>query len=395
MHICFIYPGYPPETMSGGIGTYIYETVEALKELDVKITIISRSEKYKDKIEKLYPNVRLLRIGESQLAKADYYKLFRYGGYKQLCKKIVIQVNKLNRVHPIDIIECCDWGSDGYELLNQFKDKIILRCHTPSFVSESYNPLNPPYLSEIIKKQEKKFIKEAKFIISPSKSLINEFKKHLKIKGKIFIEPYLINHDNIKRKDNNDLSDNIKTLIVGRIEQRKGQHIAIKAIEVLNNKGVNITLDMYGADTSVNKIKCSDLILNEITGIHRKKIKYKGELSRERLLKIYCKYDFYLAASLFDNYPFTVLESMAAGLPVIGNNYSGIKEQIIDKKNGLLYNGSPEDLANKIYYLISNNILRNKIAKNSINYIINNNSPSIISKNILKRYRQICMTSNI
>lgn len=57
--------------------------------------------------------------------------------------------------------------------------------------------------------------------------------------------------------------------------------------------------------------------------------------------------------SFTEGLPLTILESMAAGVPVIGSNIQSISEIIEPNKNGLLFEtGNPKDLATKISCLL-------------------------------------------
>ncbi|MEX0910204.1 MAG: glycosyltransferase family 4 protein [Candidatus Paceibacterota bacterium] len=63
-------------------------------------------------------------------------------------------------------------------------------------------------------------------------------------------------------------------------------------------------------------------------------------------------FDVFILPSFKEGHPYVILEAGLAGLPVIGSNISGIRDIIIDNKNGLLF--SPEsvtDLTDKINYL--------------------------------------------
>jgi alpha-acetolactate decarboxylase len=84
MHICLIYPGYPPESHAGGIGTFIEELVSTLSHNgNHVIDIISRSDNFGDHVKKLSGKITLYRLGENINAKDDANLLFRKHGYLQ------------------------------------------------------------------------------------------------------------------------------------------------------------------------------------------------------------------------------------------------------------------------------------------------------------------------
>lgn len=75
--------------------------------------------------------------------------------------------------------------------------------------------------------------------------------------------------------------------------------------------------------------------------------------SREEIYKIYRSSDLFVIPSLDDNFPTTVIEAFTNGIPVVGFNTGGIKEQIIDGLNGFITNEkSSEELLDKIQMVL-------------------------------------------
>lgn len=73
-------------------------------------------------------------------------------------------------------------------------------------------------------------------------------------------------------------------------------------------------------------------------------------------------FDIFLLPSLKEGFPWSLLEAMAAKLPVIATKVGAIPEIIEDGKNGMLVEPArPEQLAGKIQDLINNNRLRQEI----------------------------------
>lgn len=88
--------------------------------------------------------------------------------------------------------------------------------------------------------------------------------------------------------------------------------------------------------------------------------------NKNKLITYYQTADILIHATNSDNFPTTILEALACGLPVIGTNIGGIPEQIT-KKTGLLYEHKNYlDLAQKIIFLLQNKTLRITMSQNAI-----------------------------
>jgi glycosyltransferase involved in cell wall biosynthesis len=79
----------------------------------------------------------------------------------------------------------------------------------------------------------------------------------------------------------------------------------------------------------------------------------------------YSAADLFIIASLEDNLPNTVIESMACEVPVVGFNVGGIPDMIRHKETGLLAeSNNVQDLCDKILWMINNPEERYKMGIN-------------------------------
>jgi glycosyltransferase involved in cell wall biosynthesis len=75
--------------------------------------------------------------------------------------------------------------------------------------------------------------------------------------------------------------------------------------------------------------------------------------------------DVFVLSSVKEGFPFSILEAMALGIPVVATNVGGIPEVVDDHKTGILVKpGDPESLANVILTLIEDRALREELGKN-------------------------------
>jgi glycosyltransferase involved in cell wall biosynthesis len=86
--------------------------------------------------------------------------------------------------------------------------------------------------------------------------------------------------------------------------------------------------------------------------------------NRCKLAKIYNAADIYCISSYQDNFPTTVLESMASGTPVIGYRTGGIPEQIDPDCGFLVEQGNIEQFSKAIINMLDNDNLRNAYGNN-------------------------------
>ncbi|MEI7833701.1 MAG: glycosyltransferase family 4 protein [bacterium] len=133
-----------------------------------------------------------------------------------------------------------------------------------------------------------------------------------------------------KRRPNEPL----RLLAVGRMVEKKGYHVLLKALEITN---VPVTLRLAGdgplrmeLEDAAHQLGLAD------------KVTFTGWLSEEELLLEYAYADVFCCPSIpaqdgdQDGLPNVLVEALSTGLPAVGSDFSAIPEAIIDHENGLL-----------------------------------------------------------
>lgn len=94
------------------------------------------------------------------------------------------------------------------------------------------------------------------------------------------------------------------------------------------------------------------------------KTRYLGQLSDDvSLALLYSAVDVFVAPSVQDNLPNTVMESMACGTPVVAFEIGGMPDMIIHRSTGYLAHPfDEEDLANGIAWVLADNGRRNDLS---------------------------------
>jgi len=138
----------------------------------------------------------------------------------------------------------------------------------------------------------------------------------------------------------------LKVCSVGRLEKVKNTQMLIETIALLDNKE-EFLCDIYGMGSLYHDL--DQLIIRK--GLENI-IHLKG--FENDVKTIYRKYDVMVQPSLYESFGMTVIEAMAAGLPVICSDVGGLAEIVKDKENGFLFNVDSTDELAKILLDINN-----------------------------------------
>ena len=74
----------------------------------------------------------------------------------------------------------------------------------------------------------------------------------------------------------------------------------------------------------------------EMERLASERVRFLGPLPREDVLRLFRAADASLLSSTWENFPHTVVESLAVGTPVIATAVGGVPEVVKDGENGLL-----------------------------------------------------------
>ncbi len=170
----------------------------------------------------------------------------------------------------------------------------------------------------------------------------------------------IIDIKSIKRKGDYSLHKPMRFLYTGRLIKYKNPLNIIKALE---NIEYDYVFDIYGDGPIKNELH-KYIEKRQLSD----KIKLKGFIKNSDILSKLCEYDIFLIHSLYHEISKTVLEAMAAGLPIILNN---LKDGFITEYNKnvvLKVENAPESYRKAILFLIENKEERERLGHNAYNY---------------------------
>jgi glycosyltransferase involved in cell wall biosynthesis len=317
---------------------------------------------------------------------------------------IFLKCNKILKTEKIDVIQVFDpvfGGLIGIILKNIHKIPVIIRLgakyldYYESRIIKTHRIL----VNTLVRKLFLFFLNmmEKITIIYSNKAIVNS--SYIR---KYYINKYRENSEKITLipsgiiiKNEFEYINEVKNklnkyiLYIGRIMEAKGLEILIEAYKKVIDVNNSVELVLLG---SINIDKSFfNFIKDKIVEYQLKnKIIFCGSVPHSRVYNFLKNAEVLVLPSLKmkfeEGLPNVILEAFKMGCPVVASNVGGIPELIINFDNGLLFEPSnPNDLFNKIIYIIKNPDFRSKIIKNAKEYLIKERD---LNKNY-KRYIEI------
>jgi len=290
-------------------------------------------------------------------------------------------INKLAQLNKPIVWTLHDmWAFTGGCHYNVDCKKYLTECkNCPSLKFQSATDFS----NKIFKQKIDLFSKMNLNIVTCSKWLADEAKKSFLFKEKNIVsipnpidtELYKPFDKNEARKNFNLLSDEL-VFVAGAMnlkDERKGFTYLIDAINILVNQNKldkdKTTLFIFGRidENIVSKIPIKVFQTGRIT-------------NTDEIVKAYNCANLYLAPSLQDNLPNTVIEALACAIPVVAFNTGGLPDMVDHLQNGYLAQlKSSSDLANGIYYCIKDKENTQKLSDNARKKVLSSFTPEKVA----------------
>jgi len=261
----------------------------------------------------------------------------------------IIKRKKISLIHAHWILPS---GLVALWLKRLYNIPYIITVHGSDIHSTGYKSLKKSILKEAsvvnvvsngLKKEVLKLVPNANVIVCSMGIHVNQFQ--------------------VKKNKNK----NPVLLFVGRLTPEKGTIILIKAMANVIREYKKTKLLIIGDGISKNRL----INLTKMFGLWRN-ISFLGAKPHKKLSEYYSDADIFILPSLREGFGLTLLEAMAAKVPVIGSKISGISEIIQDNKQGLLFEkANSAILSNKIISLLKDKKLKNKLIKNGSRFVKN------------------------
>lgn len=198
------------------------------------------------------------------------------------------------------------------------------------------------------------------------------------------IDPERYAPNNNKLEPLKDIQDPI-VLFTSRMTTVKGAHYLVKAMPKIIKENKEVHFVFSGAGDYSLWVRQM-----EKNGVDPSYYTFLGYLDYDDLPTLYAEASMYMLPTLYENFPFRMLEAMSCGTPVIGTDICAIPEAIEDGKNGLLIpTKNDAAIADAVLKLLEDESYTRKLGGNARRTVLEKFTWESIVKSIIGVYRNV------
>jgi len=199
-------------------------------------------------------------------------------------------------------------------------------------------------------------LKEAKFIVSISEYnrqfILNQVSSRLSNKIYVIhcgIEPEWFSTAPARK----DTGRSFTLLTVGSLQTYKGHTVLFEALHLLKSQDIPFQCHLVGGGELENRLKNAAYRMGLDDNL-----RWHGSLPQEEVIHLYPEVDCYIQPSVItqngkmEGIPVAIMEALAAGLPVVASDLSGIPELVHHQGTGYLFPpGDSNQLADILFFI--------------------------------------------
>lgn len=340
MNLWFLTSEFPPY-FGGGIATYMGLTADLFARHGHAVTVFLHDPASPGtRIESRPNGVRVIRFHEE--LSPDYKPLANFARVSYLYANAVARQIRIEG--PPDVIESQEYHALPYQLLHRkrtldpmVKDvPVVITAHSPKFLLDPLEEA-PPYLLPDwwVGEMERLSLRTADQVIAPSAYLRAALRDALPgLDPQVIPNPFPVPSDVPPPGGG--------LVYIGRLQVLKGVLVLFAALQRLWDQGWSQPIDCYGGD-AMYKVRNQSMreFLQERYRpyVERGLIRFHGLVPPDQVAHVLRAAGVVAVPSLFENFPYAVVEAMAHGRVVVASDTGGQRDLIVDGYNGFLFPG--------------------------------------------------------
>lgn len=396
-------PGWPLKYFQNGIVTYINNLLIGLDKIamtmvlaaplvgpEVKNRLIDLSRLDSDNSSfKLVLNRVLFKIKVSYIHKIKYRT-----NIEKNSNKILFAIKELTV--PLDILEIEESFGTAHMVIKNTTVPVVTRLHGPWFLIGPILQAQNEWDFKLRVFYEGEAIRNSQGLTSPSHDVLNKVREYygLELPHAVVI-PNPVPEVSSDKQWQYIANQKPSILFVGRFDSVKGGDLVIDAFKQIALQNSSIELLFVGPDRGMlidgKDVKFDDYIEHFVLEPNIKnRIQFLGHCDHERISALRKNAIVTIVCSRYENFPLSLLESLAAGCPTVATAVGGMKEIVIDDYNGLLAESeSPTSIAEKVMMLINDPEKMQRLSKNAIEDCKKRFSPEVVAAQTVDYYHSV------
>jgi glycosyltransferase involved in cell wall biosynthesis len=351
LRIAFLTPQYVTEgDKIGGIGTYVYRIVRALKNSG-HIPEVYTLSKQLNSTAFFHEGIRVERVN---LYEPFYVRLFfriakkafavvLTNTYKYICFAMALNraLKRREKDTCYDFIHCSDYFSPGLFVQKKFSRPLVVRSSWARDLCVNAEGLSDDFDEKCKGVLERLLIRRANIVYAPSYFVANYLTKRLSRKVHV-VRPAFLFDSPIAGDLPWALPKRYLVHFSSYLGPIKGSDILAVSLPMVWKEEPEFTMVWMGKESLPGLF--SDYSKHWKENID--KVVLLGEIRKPELYRVIQDSEATVLPSRYDNLPNTAIESFALGVPVIGPNSASFDELVEPGINGELFiPEDPKDLA--------------------------------------------------
>jgi glycosyltransferase involved in cell wall biosynthesis len=342
MKIALYVPSWPPGFAANGIVTYASQLVPALRRLGHEVFVLTSHKEIKND-DSYIIDLRALASAPTLWDRAMFRVAPESASYKAVSSVIISAIRSLIERHQLDVFEMEESFGWSFAISRLRLLPIVVRLHGPWFLNGRFNgPSDRVWLNRRRQDLEGKGIRGADFVTAPSAEVLRAVKSHYDLnltESSVIPNPLEAAIEtkiwDVKscRKDS--------LLFIGRFDSLKGGDLVLRAFAELAGRHPKLTLTFVGPDIGIKNAggkvwSFERFVRNNLPESCWSRIEFCGNMNRSDVMSLRLKHFVTIIASRQEMMPYSALEAMSLGCPLVATAVGGIPELIKHERNGLL-----------------------------------------------------------
>jgi glycosyltransferase involved in cell wall biosynthesis len=297
---------------------------------------------------------RVVRSPGLPLQDTGFYLSFRYS---REAKHLLQTMDVIHVHHPFLS------GRLALRYARPLRIPVVFTNHTRyDLYAQAYLPMMPEEISDgLLKAYMPSFCKAVDLVISPSRGM-EKILRQLEVDGPIEVVPNgvelgrFLDAQPLSRADFGYKPDDLLLIYVGRLGPEKNLDFLLRAFNGVAQAFDHVRLLILGKGPAKEDLEAlaSDFGLAG-------RVRFEGMVPYERLPSYLAMCDAFVTASVTEVHPLSVIEAMAAGLPILGVESPGVGDTVTDGVTGFLTNEDAVAFAVKMTRLVTEHDLRKRL----------------------------------